>query len=344
MAAFNIKRLTTLPGVLEVSTMYITKNATNEDLVDLTFVGNTTADVRHTMGQADVDTAVDTAIANLTAEQIPDLPGTKITSAVATASALATARNINGVPFNGTSDITVPAVDTVTPRVAVSDIGVTVASLVAGKIPVSQLPNGLDNLDTFPTREDFPATGSADTLYIAADTNMMYRWADGEPGDYIMIPAGGGVADTAVKLATPRNIALSGAVTGTIPFDGSQNVTIVTTLTPLTADDIPAIPGSKVNTAVASADKLSTPRTIALTGSVTGSGSFDGSGNLTITTTGGGSVVTGFTGTAVKMTYADGVAKTDGGALVAADIPNLPGSKITSAVALATALDVTAEW
>lgn len=37
-------------------------------------------------------------------------------------------------------------------------------------------------------------------------------------------------ASTALKLAVARNIALAGAVSGTIPFDGSADVSIVTTL------------------------------------------------------------------------------------------------------------------
>lgn len=95
MANFTIKRLATLPAVLEVSTMYVTKNATNTQLVDLTFVGNVNTDVRKVLGQADVQSAIDTAIANLTADQIPNLPGSKITStlSVDTTGNAATATN-----------------------------------------------------------------------------------------------------------------------------------------------------------------------------------------------------------------------------------------------------------
>lgn len=373
MAAFNIQRLTALPGVLTPSTLYITKNATNGSLVDLTFVGNEITEVRRALGQADVQTAVDAAIAALTADQIPNLPGTKITSAVPEATVagkLKTAVKINDVSFDGSENITIPAEDTATPRLKVSDLGVTVASLVEGKVPLSQLPNGLDNLKEYATRADFPVTGQIETLYIAKDNNQMYRWSEGEPGDYIMIPQGGGTADTAVKLATPRQIALTGAVTGTTMFDGSANVNIAATLKPLVEADIPDLSGTKITSAVAEAThatnadnatesaaavKLKTARTIALTGDVTGSGTFDGSGNLSIATIVAGGGVTGYTGTAIKVTYANGVAKT-ADTLEVADIPDLPGTKVTSAVAEAThavnadkattasALDVTAEW
>ncbi|KZQ44733.1 Decoration protein [Klebsiella aerogenes] len=42
-------------------------------------------------------------------------------------------------------------------------------------------------------------------------------------------PATAGAADTAAKLATPRTITLTGAVTGSASFDGSGNITINTT-------------------------------------------------------------------------------------------------------------------
>lgn len=46
--------------------------------------------------------------------------------------------------------------------------------------------------------------------------------------NYAGSSSAGGSANTAVKLATARNIALSGVVTGNVNFDGSGNVTIGT--------------------------------------------------------------------------------------------------------------------
>lgn len=379
MANFSIKRLATLPGVLETSTMYITKNATNPVLVDLTFVGNVTTDVRHIMGQADVDTAVSTAIANLTADQIPDLPGSKIisdltvntsgkaaTAGVAdTAKALAPGATINGVNFTGTAPITVPAEDTATPRVKVSDIGTTVPPLVSGKVPVEYLPLSLDNIDSFATKDDFPATGRDDVIYVAKDTNFMYRW-DGT--DYIQVGGGGGIADTANKLTQARQIALIGDATGSTMFDGSKAVDIDVTLkatgtagkqkpvvttdaqgrvvssADLAEADIPSLPGTKIVSAIsvdttgnaATATKLKTPQAITLDGDVTGTANWDGSGPLTITTTvAGGTGTSGLTGEGLKVTYQDGLAKSSA-PLAAADIPNLPGSKITSTLSVDT--------
>lgn len=77
-----------------------------------------------------------------------------------------------------------------------------------------------------------------------------------------------GSVESAGKLTNARTITLAGDATGSVSFDGSQNVT-------LTAD-------------VKSSDeaaKLSTARTIALSGAVTGNTTFDGSADKTIATT-----------------------------------------------------------
>lgn len=284
MSTLNIRRLNTLPGTLEPSTLYITKNQSSSVLVDLTFVGDNPADVRHAMGLADTLAVINSAVNNLTADQIPNIPGTKIISDIlvntsgnaATADKLKTPTTINGVAFDGSSPIVVSAVDTETPRVAASALGVTVATLVAGKIPMSQIPNGLDNFDTYPTLADFPTVGQPDTIYIAEDDNAMYRWAGGGTG-YILIPRGVGQADEAYKLSVPREISVAGDATGAALFDGSADASINITLANVVAagekapvvttdskgrvigsralavSDIPSLPGSKIASQVASA-------------------------------------------------------------------------------------------
>ena len=130
-----------------------------------------------------------------------------------------------------------------------------------------------------------------------------------------------GNAATATRLATARTIALSGDATGSASFNGSANATIATTLansgvaagsygptanaTPaagatfsvpqVTVDakgrvtsavtrtvKIPAAPTS-VSGNAGTATKLATARTISLTGDATGSTTFDGSANRSIT-------------------------------------------------------------
>lgn len=79
--------------------------------------------------------------------------------------------------------------------------------------------------------------------------------------------------------------------------------------------------------AAESAAKLTTPRTIALTGDVTGSVSFDGSANVSIATSYKNSGVTA--GTYSKVTVDTKGNITAGSALVAADIPTLTLAKIS---------------
>lgn len=46
-----------------------------------------------------------------------------------------------------------------------------------GKVPSSQLPSFVDDVQEYPTRGDFPETGKDGTIYVAEDTNLTYRWS-----------------------------------------------------------------------------------------------------------------------------------------------------------------------
>lgn len=93
------------------------------------------------------------------------------------------------------------------------------------------------------------------------------------------------------KLTTARTISLAGDASGSISFDGSANKTLTVTI----ADDShnhtianvdglqTALNGKLASGATAvAASKLATARTISLTGDASGSTSFDGSGNASI--------------------------------------------------------------
>ena len=181
---------------------------------------------------------------------LPDLPGSKITSdisvntsgnaATATtalhadaADKLTTARTINGVAFDGTANITINAVDS-TARIAVSEKGVAngVATLdAAGLVPASQLPSYVDDVIEVADFAALPETGEASKIYVTLDNNYIYRWSG---STYIQIPVGVGLADAALKLNTPVEIAVSGDVAGAAMFDGSENISIEVEL-----EDIP---------------------------------------------------------------------------------------------------------
>lgn len=158
-----------------------------------------------------------------------------LTATAAAAQKLITARTINGVSFDGSANITINAVDS-TARIASSEKGAAngVATLGAdGKVPAAQLPSFVDDVLEFTNLAGFPATGVTSIIYVALDTNKIYRWSGSA---YIEISVGGGTADAATKLATARTISLTGAMTGSITFDGSADVAISTTLSGLTID------------------------------------------------------------------------------------------------------------
>ncbi len=111
------------------------------------------------------------------------------------------------------------------------------------------------------------ADGKTDTLEMVAGTNIALtpdatndRLTVAVTGTVASAAACTGNAATASKLATPRTIALTGGVTGSVAFDGSANASIVTTI----AGNAPT------------ATKLATARTI-------NGVAFDGSANITVT-------------------------------------------------------------
>ena len=124
---------------------------------------------------------------------------------------------------------------------------------------------------------------------------------------------------SASKLATARTISLSGDASGSTTFDGSKNVTLSVTVkddshnhTIANIDNLQSTLDGKLSTSgtAAKATKLATARTISLTGDVTGSTTFDGSGNKSITCTvannshnhTAGNITSGTLATGVKAT------------------------------------------
>ena len=72
-------------------------------------------------------------------------------------------------------------------KVPTSALGVTVATLVGGTIPVVQLPSYVDDVVEYASLAAFPATGESGKIYVAKDTNKTYRWAGSV---YIFITSG----------------------------------------------------------------------------------------------------------------------------------------------------------
>lgn len=118
------------------------------------------------------------------------------------------------------------------------------SKITTGIIDAARLPSYVDDVLEFANQASFPATGESGKIYVALDTNKAYRWSGSV---YVYITSGAvdsvngqtgvvnittitGNAATATKLQTSRNIALAGAIVGSVNFDGSANVNISTTL------------------------------------------------------------------------------------------------------------------
>lgn len=96
-----------------------------------------------------------------------------------------------------------------------------------GKVPSAQLPSYVDDVLEYAAEANFPATGETGKLYVALDTNDVYRWSGSA---YVKVSDAVSSADQATKLATARTISLSGDVSGSTSFDGSANVSITATV------------------------------------------------------------------------------------------------------------------
>lgn len=95
------------------------------------------------------------------------------------------------------------------------------------KIATTYLPSYVDDVLEYANQAGFPASGETGKIYVALDTNKIYRWSGSV---YIEISPTAGNADTATKLATARTISLTGDVTGSVSFDGSADASITATI------------------------------------------------------------------------------------------------------------------
>lgn len=217
----KISRVTALPDPIEPSMIYIVQ-AADAALAEVVFTSTDGAQQRRILNKADVQAMITAAIAAG--------GGGGGGGNADSATKLLNARLINGVAFDGTQDITVPAVDTATPRIPMSQKGAPngVATLGAdGLIPANQLPSFVDDILDVADAASLPPVGEASKIYVTLDDNTIYRWTGSQ---YVAIRATAGNADTATKLIQARNIAMTGDVAWSVNFDGSQNVTAAATL------------------------------------------------------------------------------------------------------------------
>jgi hypothetical protein len=103
----------------------------------------------------------------------------------------------------------------------------TKADLVDGKIPSSQLPSYVDDILEYTNLAGFPATGSSGLIYVAQDTNKIYRWSGSA---YTEISPSPGSTDSVAEGSTNlyftnarARAAISETVTG-LDYDNSTGV------------------------------------------------------------------------------------------------------------------------
>lgn len=160
-----------------------------------------------------------------------------------------------------------------------SEMGVAngVATLgTDGKVPSTQLPSYVDDVLEYTNKAAFPTTGEAGKIYVAKDTNLTFRWS------------GSAYVEISVSLALGE--------TSSTAYAGDKGKALAERVTTAEANitsndgDISALQGRATKledgtTPAGKATKLATARTISITGDATGSTTFDGSANKSITLT-----------------------------------------------------------
>lgn len=88
-----------------------------------------------------------------------------------------------------------------------------------GRVPASQLPAYVDDVQEFANLAAFPATGAAGIIYLALDTNIIYRWSG---STYVDIASG----DVAWSDITGKPTTVSGyGITDAVTLTGVETLT-----------------------------------------------------------------------------------------------------------------------
>jgi len=105
------------------------------------------------------------------------------------------------------------ATDTEALAMAATDLAITPKNLSAlcnvnnglakldgsGKVASAQLPSYVDDVKEYANQSSFPGTGETDKIYVALDTNKIYRWSGSA---YVEISASPGSTDSVTEGTT----------------------------------------------------------------------------------------------------------------------------------------------
>lgn len=104
---------------------------------------------------------------------------------------------VDGDDLARKSYVDTAAADAASGKLDATEVGVTVASLVDGRVPSTQLPSYVDDVLEYDNLDAFPENGEEDKIYIAKDTNKCYRWSgtiyveiSASPGSTDAVPEG----------------------------------------------------------------------------------------------------------------------------------------------------------
>jgi hypothetical protein len=221
------------------------------------------------IGQA-VETTSDVAFNSVTASLTGNVTGNvtgDVTGNADTATALETARNIGGVSFDGTASINLPGVNTTGNQDTTGNAATATAWATGRTISLTGDVTGSVTGVDGSGNASIATTIAANSVALGTDTTGDYV-STVTSGNYLTGgTTGEGSTPTLNVDATPNNTASK-----VVARDASGN---------FSAGTITAALSGNASTASA----LATGRSIALSGDVSGSTTFDGSGNVTITTT-----------------------------------------------------------
>jgi len=214
---------------------------------------------------------------NLIADDIPDLPWSKITSGKPT--------TLSGY---GITDALASSLKGANNGLAELDN--------TGKVPSSQLPSYVDDVLEYATTGNFPITGETGKIYVATGTNLTYRWSG---SSYVEISASLALGETSStayrgdrgKEAYDHSQLTTGSVHGSTTVGGNllrlTNPSVIRFLRVNADNTVSALSDSDFRTAIGAgtSSTTGTVTSISGTGSVAGitlSGTVTSTGSLTL--------------------------------------------------------------
>ncbi|MBQ0112214.1 MAG: hypothetical protein KBT03_03700 [Bacteroidales bacterium] len=188
-----------------------------------------------------------------------------------------TTRKINNKALS--SDITLNADDVNALNSSLKGANNGIAELDEnGKVPSSQLPSYIDNVEEYDTRAEFPSVGEDNKIYIDKSTNITYRWGG---TDYVAIGSDLSLGETSttayrgdrgkiaydhsqVNSGNPHNVTKSDVGLSNVENKSSatirgeltkSNVTTALGYTPPTTDTTYSVATTSTNGLMSSTDK-----------------------------------------------------------------------------------------